>query len=157
MTAADVVFSFRRLINLKGNPAFLLGGVTVLARGTHTVARSKAPNTAIPAIVANTSLGIVNSKLARAHGATDRPGADKTDKAEVVQLGASKGAGSGRTFTEYSTTSRIVLDQNPAMGSEAGLRAGRGAQHGRRDAVHQHPARASTRSRSIFPPNRPTR
>ena len=25
MTAADVVFSFRRLINLKGNPAFLLG------------------------------------------------------------------------------------------------------------------------------------
>ena len=34
------------------------------------------------AIVANTSLGIVNSKVARAHGATDRAGADKTDKAE---------------------------------------------------------------------------
>ena len=83
MTAADVVFSFRRLINLKGNPAFLLGGVTVSSRGTHTVIlRSKTPNTAIPAIVANTSLGIVNSKLARENGATDKPGADKTDKAE---------------------------------------------------------------------------
>ena len=31
MTAADVVFSFRRLINLKGNPSFLLGGVRVSA------------------------------------------------------------------------------------------------------------------------------
>src|SRR5918996_308985 len=29
MTAADVVFSFRRLINLKGNPSFLLAGITV--------------------------------------------------------------------------------------------------------------------------------
>ena len=115
MTAADVVFSFRRLINLKGNPAFLLGGVTVAARGTHTVVlRSKTPNTAIPAIVANTSLGIVNSKLARANGATDRPGADKTDKAEKwFNSAASKGAGSGPyVLTEYSTTSRIVLDQN---------------------------------------------
>src|SRR5918999_6314957 len=115
MTSADVVFSFRRLINLKGNPAFLLAGVTVSARGTHTVVlRSKAPNTAIPAIVANTSLGIVNSKLARANGATDRPGADKTDKAEKwFNSAASRGAGSGPyVLREYSTTSRIVLDQN---------------------------------------------
>ena len=37
MTAADVVFSFRRLINLKGNPSFLLAGVTVSARGKYTV------------------------------------------------------------------------------------------------------------------------
>ena len=115
MTAADVVFSFRRLVNLKGNPSFLLAGVTTSSRGTHTVVlRSKTPNTAIPAIVANTSLGIVNSKLARAHGATDRVGADKTDKAEKwFNSAASKGAGSGPyVLTEYSTTSRIVLDQN---------------------------------------------
>jgi len=115
MTAADVVFSFRRLVNLKGNPAFLLGGVTTSARGTHTVVlRSKTPNTAIPAIVANTSLGIVNSKLARAHGATDAPGADKKDKAEKwFNSAASRGAGSGPyVLTEYSTTSRLVLDQN---------------------------------------------
>ena len=33
LTSADAVFSFRRLINLKGNPSFLLDGVTASARG----------------------------------------------------------------------------------------------------------------------------
>jgi peptide/nickel transport system substrate-binding protein len=115
LTAADVVFSFRRLINLKGNPSFLLAGVTVSARGRYTVIlRSKTPNTAIPAIVANTSLGIVNSKLARQHGATDRPNADKTDRAERwFNSPASRGAGSGPyVLRQYSTTSQIILEQN---------------------------------------------
>src|SRR4029450_7429514 len=54
LTATDVVFSFKRLINLKGNPSFLLDGVTVSSRGRYTVVlRSKTPNTAIPASVAN--------------------------------------------------------------------------------------------------------
>jgi peptide/nickel transport system substrate-binding protein len=116
MTAADVVFSFRRLINLKGNPSFLLAGVTVSARGRYTVVlRSKTPNTAIPAIVANTSLGIVNSKLAKAHGARDGANADKTDKAERwFNSAASRGAGSGPfVLRQYSTTSQIILEQNP--------------------------------------------
>src|SRR5918992_1915929 len=116
MTAADVVFSFRRLINLKGNPSFLLGGVTVSARGRYTVVlRSKTPNTAIPAIVANTSLGIVNSKLARANGATDARNASRADRAERwFNSPASRGAGSGPyVLRQYSTTSQIVLEQNP--------------------------------------------
>ncbi|MGE5689835.1 MAG: ABC transporter substrate-binding protein [Pseudomonadota bacterium] len=116
MTAADVVFSFRRLINLKGNPSFLLSGVTPSARGRYTVVlRSKTPNTAIPSIVANTSLGIVNSKLARRHGATDGANAAKTDKAEQwFNSPSSVGAGSGPyVLRQYSTTSQIVLDQNP--------------------------------------------
>ena len=63
MTAADVVFSFRRLINLKGNPSFLLAGVTVAALGKYTVVlRSKTPTTQLPAIVANTSLGVVTRR-----------------------------------------------------------------------------------------------
>ena len=37
LTSADVVFSLRRLVNLKGNPAFLLAGVEVSARGRYTV------------------------------------------------------------------------------------------------------------------------
>ena len=49
LTAADAVFSFRRLINLKGNPSFLLDGVTVSSRGRYTVVlRSKTPNLALP-------------------------------------------------------------------------------------------------------------
>jgi peptide/nickel transport system substrate-binding protein len=116
MTAADVVFSFRRLINLKGNPAFLLAGVTPSARGQYTVVlRSKTPNTAIPTIVANTSLGIVNSKLAKENGATDAANAAKADRAERwFNSPASEGAGSGPyLLKQYSTTSQIVLEQNP--------------------------------------------
>jgi peptide/nickel transport system substrate-binding protein len=115
LTSADVVFSFRRLINLKGNPSFLLAGVTVSARGPYTVVlRSSTPNTALPVIVANTSLGIVNSKLVRANGGTDRPGADKNDKAERwLNSPDSAGAGSGPyVLRQFSTTSQIVLAVN---------------------------------------------
>jgi peptide/nickel transport system substrate-binding protein len=116
LTAADVVFSLRRLVNLKGNPSFLLAGVTVSARGRYTVVlRSATPNTALPAIVANTSLGIVNSKLAKRNGATDARNADKADRAERwFNSAASRGAGSGPyLMRQYSTTSQIVLEQNP--------------------------------------------
>jgi peptide/nickel transport system substrate-binding protein len=116
LTAADVVFSFRRLINLKGNPSFLLAGVTISARGKYTVVlRSKTPNTALPVIVANPSFGIVNSKLARRNGASAAPNADKTDRAERwFNSAASRGAGSGPyLLRQYSTTSQIVLEQNP--------------------------------------------
>jgi peptide/nickel transport system substrate-binding protein len=115
LTASDVVFSFRRLINLKGNPSFLLAGVTVSSRGRYTVVlRSKTPNTALPAIVANTSLGIVNAKLARKHGATAAANADKADKAERwFNSASSAGAGSGPyLLRSYSTTSQIVLQPN---------------------------------------------
>jgi peptide/nickel transport system substrate-binding protein len=115
LTAADAVFSFNRLINLKGNPAFLLDGVTVSSRGKYTVVlRSKAPNAALPSILTNTSLGVVNSKLVRAHGGTAAPGADKNDKAERwLNSAASRGAGSGPYLLQrYSTTSQITLVPN---------------------------------------------
>jgi peptide/nickel transport system substrate-binding protein len=117
LTSADVVFSFRRLINLKGNPSFLLGGVTVSGRGKYgVVLRSKTPNTALPAILANTSLGIVNSKLVRAHGGTDAANAAKADKAEQwLNSSASSGAGSGPyVLQQYSTTSQITLVPSPS-------------------------------------------
>jgi len=116
LTAQDAVFSFRRLINLKGNPAFLLDGVTPSARGRYTVVlRSKTPNTALPSILTNTSLGVVNSKLVRRHGGTDGPNAAKTDKAErFLNSAASRGAGSGPYLLQrYSTTSQITLVPNP--------------------------------------------
>jgi peptide/nickel transport system substrate-binding protein len=115
LTAADVVFSFRRLTNLKGNPSFLLDGVTVSSRGKYAVIlRSKTPNTALPAIVSNTSLGIVNSKLVRKHGGTDGANASTADKAEGwLNSPASAGAGSGPyLLRQYSTTSQIVLTPN---------------------------------------------
>ncbi len=115
LTSADVVFSLRRLINLKGNPAFLLDGVTPSAAGKYTVVlTSKTPATQLPAILANTSTGIVNSKLVKANGGTDAVGADTADKAEGwFNSSASIGAGSGPyTLQSYSTTSQLVLVPN---------------------------------------------
>ena len=46
LTSADVAFSLRRLINLKGNPSFLLDGVTITPAGKYTVVmRSKTGRT----------------------------------------------------------------------------------------------------------------
>ena len=82
LTSADVVFSFNRLINIKGNPSFLLADVTVSAPDVSTVVlTSKEANPAIPFIIPNPALGIVNSKVVKAHGGTDQPGADKADQA----------------------------------------------------------------------------
>jgi peptide/nickel transport system substrate-binding protein len=115
LTSADVVFSLRRLINLKGNPSFLLAGVTVKAAGPYgVVLRSKSPNSALPAILANPSTGIVNAKLVQAHGGSAAGNAAKADKAEQwLNSSASVGAGSGPyTLASYSTTSQITLVPN---------------------------------------------
>ncbi|MGH3002381.1 MAG: ABC transporter substrate-binding protein [Gaiellaceae bacterium] len=113
LTAADVVFSYRRLVNLKGNPSFLLAGITTSARGRYTVVlKSKTSNPAIPVLVTNTSLGIVNSKLVKAHGGTDAANADKTDKAEAFLNSTSAGSGP-YTLKSYSTTSQVVMQANP--------------------------------------------
>jgi peptide/nickel transport system substrate-binding protein len=113
LTAADVVFSYNRLINLRGNPSFLLAGVKTSAKGKYTVViKSSTPNPAIPAIVTNTSLGIVNSKLVKAHGGSDATNAYKTDKAQPFLDSTSAGSGP-YTIKSYNVTSQVVLQANP--------------------------------------------
>ena len=115
LTSADVVFSSKRLLNLKGNPSFLLAGVSVKASGPYAVImHSATPNSALPSILANPSLGIVNSKLAKAHGASAAANAAKADKAEKwFNSSASLGAGSGPyALKSYSGTSQITLVPN---------------------------------------------
>jgi peptide/nickel transport system substrate-binding protein len=115
LTSADVVFSLNRLINIKGNPAFLLAGITVSAHGKYTVVmKSATPATQLTAILANPSTGIVNSKLVKAHGGTAAADASTADKAEqFLNTSASIGAGSGPyTLKDYSTTSQITLVPN---------------------------------------------
>ena len=112
LTAKDVVFSLNRLINLKGNPAFLLTGTRIKAPGKYTVVMSsQTPDGQLPAILANPSTGILNSKLVKAHGGTDGSSASTTDKAEQwLNSSASAGAGSGPyTLQQYSTTSQVTL------------------------------------------------
>ena len=115
LTAADVVFSLDRLVNLKGSPSFLLSGVTISAKGKYGVVMHAAtPDSQLPAILASPSTGIVNSKLLRKHGGSDEVGADTSDTAEsFLNSSASVGAGSGPyTLSSYSTTSQVTLVPN---------------------------------------------
>src|SRR5277367_1043097 len=112
LTSADVVWSLKRLVNLKGNPAFLLADVSVSAAGKYAVVmHSKTPDTELPVILANPSTGILNSALVIKNGGSDAANAAKTDKAEQwLNSSASVGAGSGPyTLSAYSTTSQITL------------------------------------------------
>ncbi len=112
MTSADVVWSFKRLVNLAGNPAFLLSGLSIKAGGKYTVViHSKVPDSELIAILANPSTGILNSALVEQHGGTDAANAAKTDKAQAwLDSSASAGAGSGPyTLSSFSTSSQITL------------------------------------------------
>jgi peptide/nickel transport system substrate-binding protein len=116
LTSADVVFSLRRLVNLKGNPAYLLSGFTVSAKDKYTVViTSKVPAPELPSILTFPSLGIVNSKLVTAHGGSDAADASSADTAENwLNSPASAGAGSGPyELQSYTPTSQVVLRANP--------------------------------------------
>jgi peptide/nickel transport system substrate-binding protein len=115
LTSADVVFSLDRLINIKGNPSFLLAGVTVKAKGRYAVVMKAAtPSAQLPAILANPSTGIVNAKLVKAHGGTAAADAATADKAEQwLNSSGSVGAGSGPyVLSSFSTTSQVKLVPN---------------------------------------------
>src|ERR1700686_4290348 len=113
LTSADVPRSFNRHINIKGNPSFLLRGITVSAPDASTVVlTSSTPNPAIPFIIPNPALGIVNSKAVKAHGGTDQPGADKSDTAEAFLNTTSEGSGP-YTLKSFSTTTEVDLTANP--------------------------------------------
>jgi peptide/nickel transport system substrate-binding protein len=113
LTAADVVFSVDRVINLKAAPAALLAGVSVSAPDAYTVSiASLDPNPALPSITTNPSLAILNSRVVQGHGGVAAAGADKTDKA--TDFLNSTSAGSGPYVLEsFSTSSNIVLTANP--------------------------------------------
>jgi len=103
----DVAFSFRRLINLKGNPSHILSGFRVSAKGPYTVViRSPTPVPQLPAILTSSSTGIVNAKLVESHGGTDAIDAAAADKAEDwFDSPASAARGAGRTRSSPTTRS----------------------------------------------------
>ena len=113
VTAADVVFSLMRTKNINGNPSFLMAGITATAPNPGTVVlTSSTPNTAIPAILTNPSLGIVDAKKVEAAGGTDAANASTADKAEASLNATSEGSGP-YTLTSFSLTTQVVLTANP--------------------------------------------
>ena len=113
ITSADVVFSLNRVAALKGNPSFLMDGITVKAPDASTVVLTSAtPNPAIPFIVPNPALGILNSKAVQAEGGSDAAGADSADKAETALNTKSQGSGP-YILDSYSTTTQVSMTANP--------------------------------------------
>lgn len=120
VTSADVVFSLNRVKNVKGNPSFLMDGITVTAPDANTVVLTSAtPNPAIPFIVPNSALGILNSKAVKAAGGSDAAGADKSDTAEAALNKKSEGAGP-YILDSYSTTTQVKMTANPKYWGTAG-------------------------------------
>jgi peptide/nickel transport system substrate-binding protein len=114
LTAADVVFSLRRLKNVNAAPAFAAQTFdSVSARGRYVVQiKTKGPNPALPYLVAYKSTGVVDAKVARANGATDADNASTADKAESWFNTHSIGSGP-YIFKSFSTTDQTVLVRNP--------------------------------------------
>jgi peptide/nickel transport system substrate-binding protein len=109
ITADDVVFSLQRQIGMKGNPSFLLDGVTVSKSGDSTVVLTSAkPNPALPFILPNPSLAVVNSKVVKANGGTT----DESDGAEKFLNGASAGSGP-YVLKSLDVASQATLTKNP--------------------------------------------
>jgi len=109
VTADDVVFSLNRVIALKGNPSFLLDGVTVTKTDASTITLvSKQANPALPFILPNPALGIVNSKVLQAHGGA----ASASDSAETYLNTTSAGSGP-YVLTSFNTNTQVVLTKNP--------------------------------------------
>jgi peptide/nickel transport system substrate-binding protein len=108
MTADDVVFSLQRVIGLKGNPSFLLDGVTVTKKDDTTVELTTAtPTPALPSILANPALGIVNSAVVKANGGTT----DESDTAEKFLNTQSAGSGP-YVLDSLNLASQVVLTTN---------------------------------------------
>ncbi|TXN32312.1 ABC transporter substrate-binding protein [Lacisediminihabitans profunda] len=108
ITADDVVFSLGRVIGVKGNPSFLLDGVTVTKKNATTVVlTTKTATPALPSILANPALGILNSKVVKAHGGTT------TDKDSAEKYLNTHSAGSGPyVLSSLNLASQVVLTAN---------------------------------------------
>ncbi len=82
VTAADVAFSLNRIHNLKGNPSFLTDSMASVEAADELTAviTLNEPDPALLAKLAFTSLGIMDSTEAQAHGATDNPDTDTAEQ-----------------------------------------------------------------------------
>ena len=113
VTSADVAWSLTRMINLKGNPAFLLAGETITTDGPEAVTMtSSTPNPGLPYILADPACAVLNMNVVEAHGGTDAANAATKDTAENWLNDNSAGSGP-YVMKSFSTTSQVVLAANP--------------------------------------------
>src|SRR5947209_3456512 len=103
LTAADVVFSYRRLGYLNDNPAFLMGAHTVghglvinqvRSLDTYTVQITlPRPDVSFLAALTSPVFGVLDARVVQAHGGSDSPRAAVADKATTWLDDHSAGTG----------------------------------------------------------------
>jgi peptide/nickel transport system substrate-binding protein len=114
VTAADVAFSLSRVKNLQGNPSFIMDNVaSVEAIDERTaVITQLEPDPSLLAKLAFTSLGIIDSEEAKAHGATDAEDAAEADTAEDWLNNNSIGSGP-YMLEKWEPKVETILVRNP--------------------------------------------
>lgn len=120
MTADDVVFSFNRTKNVKGNPSFLadtIASVTAPDKKT-VVVKLTAPDPAILAKLVFSAFAVTDSATIKAQGGVAEAGADKSDKAEKWLNQNSVGTGP-YILTKWDQRNEIVLVKNPKYWGKA--------------------------------------
>lgn len=131
VTAEDVKFSWMRLKNIKGNPSFYadqIGSIEAVDDLTLKVTLTvKTP--AFATIVTAPAMSVVDSKLAKEHGATDAEDADKTDTAD--EWLSQNSAGSGPfILTGWSPLGEVTLVRNDNYWRGAAQLSGVTLRHG---------------------------
>lgn len=106
---SDVIFSLQRARDLKGNPSYLMRGVTV-AKGDEPgeiVLTTEKPDSALPFKLTNLAMGIVNEEVLRANGGTATPEDD------AISFLAETSVGSGPyVLKKFDTSSEVILEAN---------------------------------------------
>ncbi len=114
VTADDIVWSYQRVQGIAGNPSFLLQdpagkNIEIAKTGSDTVTlTSSVPNSQLPYILPNTSLGILDAKTLEKHGGSST----KSDAAESYLNGNSAGSGPYQ-LSSYDVNSKVVFGPNP--------------------------------------------
>ncbi|PDQ34532.1 MAG: hypothetical protein B5766_10810 [Candidatus Lumbricidophila eiseniae] len=115
VTIDDIVFSYQRLQAIAGNPSFLLTNlstntpftITKTSDTTLTIT-TDTPYPALPYILANPSLGVLDSKTLQKHGGTNT----KDDASETYLNTTSAGSGPYQ-IESLDVKTKVVLTANP--------------------------------------------
>jgi peptide/nickel transport system substrate-binding protein len=113
VTAEDVKWSLTRLATIKGGASYLMDSVkSIDAKDPETVViATKTANSEFLGILSATYAGIINSKLAMAHGANDQADAATTDTADSWFLAHSAGSGAF-VLQSYKADDALRLKRN---------------------------------------------
>jgi peptide/nickel transport system substrate-binding protein len=113
VTGDDVKWSLERLKNIKGGAAYLMDGLkSIDVKDPQTVViTTQTPSSEFLGILTATYAGIINKKLASAHGANANADAATSDTSDTWFLANSAGAGPF-VLEKYTADDALVLARN---------------------------------------------